>query len=78
MCQIELPGYSKVGEAFNCESGSGRTVGPAIAEMAHQMKVIVVGGGIGGLSLALSLHQAGIAVRVYEAASDFSPARRGH
>ena len=31
------------------------------------MKVIVVGGGIGGLSLALSLHQAGIAVRVYEA-----------
>src|SRR5262245_53752024 len=31
------------------------------------MQVIVVGGGIGGLSLALSLHQAGIAVRVYEA-----------
>ena len=31
------------------------------------MKVIIAGGGIGGLSLALSLHQAGIAVRVYEA-----------
>src|SRR6266702_1394188 len=31
------------------------------------MDVIVVGGGIGGLSLALSLHQAGITVRVYEA-----------
>jgi 5-methylphenazine-1-carboxylate 1-monooxygenase len=37
------------------------------------MKVIVVGGGVGGLSLALSLHQAGIAVRVYEAASDLAP-----
>jgi 2-polyprenyl-6-methoxyphenol hydroxylase-like FAD-dependent oxidoreductase len=31
------------------------------------MEVIVAGGGIGGLSLALSLHQAGITVRVYEA-----------
>lgn len=30
-------------------------------------QVIVVGGGIAGLTMALSLHQAGIAVRVYEA-----------
>jgi 2-polyprenyl-6-methoxyphenol hydroxylase-like FAD-dependent oxidoreductase len=37
------------------------------------MEVIVVGGGIGGLSLALSLHQAGIEVRVYEAVRDLSP-----
>jgi 5-methylphenazine-1-carboxylate 1-monooxygenase len=37
------------------------------------MEVIVVGGGIGGLSLALSLHQAGIAVRVYEAVSALTP-----
>jgi 5-methylphenazine-1-carboxylate 1-monooxygenase len=37
------------------------------------MKVIVVGGGIGGLTLALSLHQAGIAVRVYEAVRDPAP-----
>jgi 2-polyprenyl-6-methoxyphenol hydroxylase-like FAD-dependent oxidoreductase len=38
--------------------------------MEGEMKdldVIVAGGGIGGLSLALSLHQAGIAVRIYEA-----------
>jgi 5-methylphenazine-1-carboxylate 1-monooxygenase len=41
--------------------------------MTGRMKVIVVGGGIGGLSLALSLHQAGIAVRVYEAVSDLAP-----
>jgi len=37
------------------------------------MKVIVVGGGIAGLSLALSLHQAGIAVRLYEAVHDPRP-----
>ena len=38
-----------------------------------KMNVIVAGGGIGGLSLALSLHQAGIRVRVYEAVSDPAP-----
>src|ERR1700738_3443788 len=41
------------------------------------MEVIVVGGGIGGLSLALSLHQAGIAVRVYEAVRDPAPLGAG-
>jgi 5-methylphenazine-1-carboxylate 1-monooxygenase len=41
------------------------------------MTVIVVGGGIGGLSLALSLHQAGIAVRVYEAVDDPIPTGLG-
>ena len=30
--------------------------------------VLIIGGGIGGLTLALSLHQAGIACRVFEAA----------
>src|SRR5262245_60694823 len=37
------------------------------------MEVIVVGGGIGGLTMALSLHQAGVAVRVYETVSDLAP-----
>ena len=32
--------------------------------------ILIVGGGIGGLTLALSLHQAGIACRVYEAAPE--------
>src|SRR5450755_3161526 len=36
-------------------------------------RVIVVGGGIGGLSLALSLHQAGIKVRLFEAVRDPLP-----
>src|SRR5262249_18509106 len=37
------------------------------------LRVIVIGGGIGGLTLALSLHQAGIAVRVYESIRDPAP-----
>jgi 2-polyprenyl-6-methoxyphenol hydroxylase-like FAD-dependent oxidoreductase len=38
-----------------------------------KMEIIVVGGGIGGLSLALSLHQAGFKVRLYEAVRDPTP-----
>jgi 5-methylphenazine-1-carboxylate 1-monooxygenase len=41
--------------------------------MRSGLKVIVIGGGIGGLSLALSLHQAGIAVRIYEAVGELAP-----
>src|SRR3954447_7840922 len=37
------------------------------------MRAIVVGGGIGGLSMALSLHQAGINVQVYEVAREIAP-----
>src|SRR5258708_17458175 len=35
--------------------------------------VLIVGGGVGGLALALSLHQAGISARVFEAAPDVLP-----
>jgi 5-methylphenazine-1-carboxylate 1-monooxygenase len=41
------------------------------------MQVIVVGGGISGLTLALSLHQAGMAARVYEAVRDPAPLGAG-
>jgi 5-methylphenazine-1-carboxylate 1-monooxygenase len=37
------------------------------------MKVIICGGGIGGLVAAMSLHQAGFEVHVYEAASQMKP-----
>jgi len=37
------------------------------------MHIAIVGGGIGGLTLALSLHQAGIACRVFEAAPAWQP-----
>ena len=36
-------------------------------------QVIIIGGGIGGLTLALSLHQAGIACKVFEAAPQIKP-----
>ena len=41
--------------------------------MHGNLQIIVVGGGIAGLTMALSLHQAGIAVRVYEAVPDPKP-----
>ncbi len=41
------------------------------------MKVIVAGAGIGGLATALSLHQAGIAVRVFESVADPTPVGAG-
>jgi 5-methylphenazine-1-carboxylate 1-monooxygenase len=37
------------------------------------MKVIVIGGGISGLTMAMSLHQIGIEARVYEAAREVTP-----
>ncbi|MCX7960688.1 MAG: flavin-dependent oxidoreductase [Burkholderiales bacterium] len=37
------------------------------------LPVLIAGGGIGGLTLALSLHQAGIACRVFEAAPEIRP-----
>ena len=37
------------------------------------MTILIVGGGVGGLTLALSLHQAGLGCRVFEAAPDIRP-----
>jgi 2-polyprenyl-6-methoxyphenol hydroxylase-like FAD-dependent oxidoreductase len=37
------------------------------------MRIIIAGGGIGGLTLALMLHQQGIACQVYEAAAEVKP-----
>lgn len=41
--------------------------------MQEQADVIIIGAGIGGLTLALSLHQAGISCRVYEAVAELKP-----
>ena len=41
--------------------------------MSDNADVLIVGGGIGGLTLALSLHQAGISCRVFEAAPEIQP-----
>ena len=37
------------------------------------MTILIVGGGVGGLTLALSLHQAGLGCRVFEAAPEIRP-----
>ncbi len=37
------------------------------------MDVVIIGGGIGGLTLALALHRSGIASRVYESAPEIKP-----
>ena len=41
--------------------------------MEHETQMIVLGAGIGGLTLALSLPQAGIACRAYEAVPELKP-----
>lgn len=40
---------------------------------ASRPDVLIVGGGVGGLALALSLHQAGISCRIFEAAPEVLP-----
>jgi 2-polyprenyl-6-methoxyphenol hydroxylase-like FAD-dependent oxidoreductase len=39
----------------------------------HPLDVVIVGAGIGGLTLGLRLHQAGIPCRIYEAAPEIKP-----
>jgi 5-methylphenazine-1-carboxylate 1-monooxygenase len=47
------------------------------AKMGKDTEVAIVGAGIGGLVLALSLNQAGIGCRVYEAVTDIRPLGAG-
>ncbi|MFT4265477.1 MAG: flavin-dependent oxidoreductase [Nocardioides sp.] len=41
--------------------------------MSRDERIVIVGGGIAGLTLALQLHQRGISCRVYEATPEFRP-----
>src|SRR5438045_1273967 len=42
------------------------------------LRVLVIGGGLGGLCLAQGLHKAGIAVEVYERDSSLTTRTQGH
>jgi hypothetical protein len=55
-------------------ASAGNRCGNAMqARQDGTMQVMVIGGGIGGLTMALSLHQAGIPVRVYESSRLVKP-----
>jgi len=45
----------------------------SVRQAAPEADVLIVGGGVGGLALALSLHQAGVSCRVFEAAPEVLP-----
>jgi hypothetical protein len=55
-----------------------RRARPALQDRAGMTAdgIVIVGGGIGGLTLALCLHERGIRCRVYEQAPKFPPAGR--
>jgi len=50
-----------------------RSVDPDSGAARSGDEVAIVGAGIGGLTLALALHRAGVACRVYEAAAEIRP-----
>jgi 2-polyprenyl-6-methoxyphenol hydroxylase-like FAD-dependent oxidoreductase len=57
------------------ENGADRIVTISVKDtgMENQLDVAIVGAGIGGLTLALCLHEAGISCRVFEAVEEIKP-----
>src|SRR5690606_2206294 len=66
------PGKSRhrSGQLSGCGPASVRAMTRALEE---PMTVLIAGGGIGGLTLALSLHQIGVRCRVFESVSELRP-----
>ena len=65
---------SRLGRLLRAPRSFGRDqCNRELMEKNPRMDVIVVGGGIAGSTIALSLHQAGVKVRVYEAVREMAP-----
>ena len=64
-CGAHPTEVSGAGVGYSCRPGSGRSDGMT---KSHDLPVIVAGGGIGGLSVALTLHQIGVRARLREVA----------
>ena len=67
---------------YTCENcaGSGlvRTAQPTIADTAHFPKVAIIGGGIGGVALAVACLHRGIPFTLYERDSSFDARAQGY
>jgi 2-polyprenyl-6-methoxyphenol hydroxylase-like FAD-dependent oxidoreductase len=64
--------------AFRVErGGKGRQYGIEKPKLEGPLDVLIIGAGIGGLTLALSLHQVGIPCRVFEASPEIKPLGAG-
>src|SRR4249920_1767693 len=58
-------------------AGNARAPGRCIDKEARLMEASIVGAGIGGLTLALTLQRAGIPARVFDAAPEMAPIGAG-
>ncbi len=60
------------GRLINVRSRRGSFTGAAGEMSANRLRIAVIGGGIGGLTAALSLRQAGFAAEIYEQAPELT------
>ena len=75
--RLRLDGWRR---SFACRDGSGRSAGPQpsgtiprVTDTPEFNPVLIAGGGIGGMALALTLHQIGVPCSVFESVAELQP-----